>query len=137
MYDYIPKYPMSISCHGKDMGVSGVYKFSIEVDRCLASYSVWVDTVQIDPLLPPGKRNCVLLTPIEYDDKVGMFNMANVSLSCKIKKIAYISRRHGYIVDLDCTLDSKFLTKFKYIEPEKVSETEIDKFELMDFDDEV
>lgn len=137
MYDYIPKYPMSISVGGEEINISGIYAFKIEVERCLANYSVWVDTVQINPLLPPGKRNCILLTPIEYDSKEAVFNMPNISLNCKIKKVSYISRRHGYVIDLDCTLNSKFLTKFKYVEPGVESKKDIDRFDLMEFDDDV
>ncbi len=131
LYDYIPKYPMSISFGGKEINVSGIQKFEIEVDRCFAHYFVWVDTVQIAPLLPSGKKSTVVLTPTELSYG-SLFNISNITLVCKILSLAYQSRRHRYIVELKCILNPKFLTKFKYIEPGKEKKEEIDKFDLMD-----
>ncbi len=131
LYDYIPKYPMSILVSGTGIKISGIYKFSIEVEKCLASYSVWVDTVQVKPLLPHDKRDTIVLTPTELN-RGGTLVMNDISLACTIKKLSYISRRHGYVIDLDCTLNPKFLTKFKYVEPSKEKKEEIDRFDLIE-----
>ncbi len=131
LYDYIPKYPMHIQYGSYCINISGVYKFEIEVDRCKATYSVWVDTVQVDPLLPPGKRNMILLSSHGVNEE-GSLCLSETVLPCKIIELAYQSKRHGYIVLLECVLSPKFLTKFKYIEPGKEKKEEMDRFGLMD-----
>lgn len=131
LYDYIPKFPMYIQYGSDSINISGIYKFEIEVDRCKASYSVWVDTVQINPLLPPGKKNMILLSTHEVD-KEGNLCLPNATFPCNIVKLNYQSKRHGYIVLLECILDPKFLIKFKYIEPGKEKKEEIDRFDLME-----
>lgn len=133
LYDYIPRYPMRIRIGTKYIEVRGIFKFEINVERCKANYSVWTDTVQVEPLLPSDKKNTILLTPLELI-RIGTLVMPNVSLLCNLTKLSYISRRHGYVVDLDCLLEAKFLTKFKYVEPGKEKKEEIGRFDLMELE---
>ena len=123
---------MSIQVGAKNIDISGIYKFEINVERCFAYYSVWINTVQADPLLP--KKNTVILTPIELDQQ-SILHMPDLDISCNLTKISYISRRHGYVVELDCTIDPKHIEKLKYIEPEKETNKEVARFDLMEIEE--
>jgi len=132
LYNYIPRHPMSIQVGSNGISISGIYKFEIDVERCVANYSIWIDTVQAEPLLP--KKDTVMLTPMEITQQA-ILHMPDMDITCNLTKISYVSRRHGYVVELNCLIDPKHVAKFKYIEPGKESKKEVDRFDLMEIEE--
>ena len=130
LYNYIPYHLMYLNIYGIDIQIDGIYEFKIQIDKAVANYSVWIDTVHIKPLLPTDKQECVICDPFEVEEK-GTLKIRELEIDCSIKRVSYISRRHGYIVEIVCSLDPKHLTKFKYISTEE-KKKEFNKFEMLD-----
>jgi len=132
LYNYIPSYPMFLNVYGKNIKIDGISEFKVHVDNCIANYSVWVNTTEIEPLLPEGKKNTIICSPTEINEK-GTLKFNDIEIECEISKISYIPRRHGYIVEIKGNINSKDLNRVKYISPEeKNNNKKINRFEIMD-----
>ena len=132
LYSYIPSSPMFLKVYNKEIEIDGISEFKIHVDRYIADYSVWINTTQIEPLLPEGKKNMIICTPTEINEK-GILKFNDIEIECDINKISYIFRRHGYIVELKCTIKTGDLERVRYISPEEIIKNKkFTRFEIME-----
>ncbi len=132
LYDYIPSYPMFLNVGSKDIKIDGISEFKIHIDNCVADYSVWINTTEINPLLPEGKKNVIICSPIEVNEK-GTLKFNEIEIECDISRISYVSRRHGYIVEIKSNINYKYLNKVRYISTEeKKKNKKYNRFEIMD-----
>jgi hypothetical protein len=98
-----------------NMPVLGVNGFNIDIDLCIAVFRVWIDTLAACAIT--GK-NEIVLTPVEFDkgSEPAILHIDGKSMSCSVKQVAYVGRKHAYLVEVEFELNKKYLEPYKHNE---------------------
>jgi hypothetical protein len=78
-------------------------------------------------------KDAIILDPKEINDPVEIHFGSNDPIQGVAKKIAYQRKKHGYLVYIDCILDSQAFSGITYDHAKEEKNINVSRFDLMEF----
>ncbi len=130
--EYIPLRNAILKHGSKDMPVVGIKGFSIEIERLIAIYDIWLNVNDASSIISASDNvvtSAISLVPTEMKEPA-IFVIDELSVSCTIKYYTYHSIKHAYLVKIEFPLDRNKVKTYIFEKDNENSEQT--RFDILD-----